>query len=151
MRKLLLAAALLVLPMSVPAAAQQTIVEVKKSESCGCCNAWIGKLKGTEFKVKAQNLAMGTLMKFKLDNGISAKHASCHTAKIGNYIIEGHVPLREIRRLLREKPDAVGLSVPGMVVGSPGMEVGTKVVAYDVLLIKKDGTSSVYASYQARK
>lgn len=94
---------------------------------------------------------MGSLMKFKLDHGISAKHASCHTGRIGGYTIEGHVPVREINRLLKERPDAVGLSVPGMPIGSPGMEVGTEREAYTVLLIKRDGSSEVFATYAAKK
>lgn len=79
------------------------------------------------------------------------KHASCHTAKIGGYTIEGHVPASDIRRLLKERPDAVGLAVPEMPIGSPGMEVGTERDAFDVLLLFHDGSSKVFTSYRANE
>ena len=126
---------------------EQRIVEVKKTSSCGCCVAWIGRLTKAGFKVVPEDLAMGQLMRFKLDHGITAKHASCHTGRIAGYTIEGHVPIREIKRLLTERPDAIGLSVPGMPLGSPGMDFGEERDSYDVLLINKDGSTSVYASY----
>lgn len=130
---------------------EPTTIDVKKTATCGCCQAWVDRLKAAGFKVTTENMFMGSLMKFKLDHGISAKHASCHTGRIGGYTIEGHVPVREINRLLKERPDAVGLSVPGMPIGSPGMEVGTEREAYTVLLIKRDGSSEVFATYAAKK
>ena len=93
-------------------------MNVKKSASCGCCQIWIDYLKKSGFKVKTENMFMGQLMKFKLANGIKPEHASCHTGRIAGYTIEGHVPTKEINRLLRERPDAIGLSVPGMPIGS---------------------------------
>ena len=90
---------------------------------------------------------MGSLMQFKLQSGISAELASCHTARVGGYTIEGHVPEREIRRLLTEKPEVVGLAVPGMPLGSPGMDQGPDREAYVVLLILADGLTEVYATY----
>ena len=83
--------------------------------------------------------------------GMPVKFGSCHTARIGGYVIEGHVPVREIQRLLREKPKAVGLTVPGMTIGSPGMDgpaYGKRIDPYDVLLVKADGTSTIYQSYR---
>lgn len=152
MRLPIIALGLIVGLAGSPVQAQQsTIIDVKKSESCGCCSAWIDRLKQAGFQVRPENMAMGRLMRFKLDNGIKSKHASCHTGRIAGYTIEGHVPVREIRRLLKEKPDAIGLAVPGMPMGSPGMDFGTARDAYNVLLIKKDGSTSVYASYLARK
>ena len=133
------------------ARSEPTAIDVKKTATCGCCQAWVDRLKTGGFKVTTENMFMGSLMKFKLDHGISAKHASCHTGRIGGYTIEGHVPVREINRLLKERPDAVGLSVPGMPIGSPGMEVGTEREAYTVLLIKRDGSSEVFATYAAKK
>lgn len=94
---------------------------------------------------------MGQLMRFKLDNGIDAKKASCHTGKIGGYTIEGHVPAQDIRRLLRTRPDAIGLSVPGMPLGSPGMDFGDDRQSYDVLLVRRDGATEVFASYPGKK
>lgn len=92
-------------------------------------------------------MTMGNLTQFKLKNGIGPKTASCHTARIENYTIEGHVPAREIRRLLTERPDAIGLSVPGMPLGSPGMDFGDDREAFDVLLIRHDGSTETFASY----
>lgn len=130
---------------------QKLEISVKKSESCGCCVAWIKRLEQSGFKVVPEDLALGQLMRFKLDHGIKAKHASCHTGRIAGYTIEGHVPVREIRRLLKEKPDAIGLSVPGMPLGSPGMDFGDTREAYDVLLVNKDETTSVFASYSGEE
>lgn len=125
-------------------------VDVAKTSGCGCCLAWIDHLKEQGFSVSSRNMAMGKLMQHKMANGITAKHASCHTARIDGYTIEGHVPASDIRRLLKERPNAVGLAVPEMPLGSPGMDAGTAREAYDVLLISRDGSSSVYTSYPER-
>jgi hypothetical protein len=86
--------------------------------------------------------------------GLPAKFGSCHTAQVGGYVIEGHVPAREVKRLLREKPVAVGLAVPGMPIGSPGMEMRGEMAGardtFDVVLVARDGSSRVYESYTAK-
>ena len=87
------------------------------------------------------------LAALKRQAGIGDKLASCHTAKIDGYVIEGHVPGSDIKRLIAERPDAIGLTVPGMPVGSPGMEQGAEFEPYDVLLIKKDGATEVFAKH----
>jgi len=87
------------------------------------------------------------LAEIKRQAGISSKLASCHTARIDGYVIEGHVPAPDIKRLVSGHPDAIGLSVPGMPVGAPGMEQGAESEPYDVLLIKKDGTTEVFAHH----
>jgi len=125
-------------------------VLVTKTATCGCCSAWVAHLKAAGYQVSAKNVSYGILSKFKTKQGIKPNLASCHTATISGYTIEGHVPAREIRRLLEEKPDAIGLTVPGMPVGSPGMEVGNSRDAYDVLLIRRDGTTEVFAHYPAK-
>jgi len=124
-------------------------MEVWKSPSCGCCKDWIAILQREGFKVQTfdegNNAARARF-------GLPARYGSCHTARIGGYVVEGHVPVREIRRLLAEKPDAIGIAVPGMPVGSPGMdgpEYGGRRDPYDVLLVHRDGSSRVYASYQS--
>ncbi|ESR26965.1 DUF411 domain-containing protein [Lutibaculum baratangense] len=127
-----------------------TVVDVIKGASCGCCVAWIETLEEAGFSVTSEDVAQGALVQAKMDAGIPADLASCHTAKVDGYVIEGHVPAREIERLLDERPDAIGLAVPGMPLGSPGMEYGDEADAYDVLLVKADGTTEVYASYPAR-
>ncbi len=141
-------AALLLVP--VAAGAEPLTIELKKTESCSCCSAWADRMRAAGFVVRREDLTMGQLMRFKLKHGIRSNFA-CHTARIGGYTIEGHVPEREIRRLLRERPDAIGLSVPGMPIGSPGMDYGSTREAYDVLLVRKDGSTAVYARYPAKK
>lgn len=126
-------------------------MDVKTSAGCGCCVAWINQLRDKGFAIRSENLSAQQFHAYKRSVGIRSGTASCHTARIAGYTIEGHVPLREIRRLLKEKPDAIGLSVPGMPVGSPGMEDGTRREAFTVLLIRKDGSTEVYARYPAVK
>lgn len=129
------------------AIAADTPVHVSKTATCGCCKIWVDYIRKQGFKVTTENMTAGQLALIKKENGVRPQYASCHTAKVGKYIVEGHVPAREIHRLLKERPDAVGLSVPGMPLGSPGMDFGPEKEPYDVLLIKKDGSSSVFASY----
>ena len=90
---------------------------------------------------------MGSLAQFKLDNDVPRRMVSCHTALVDGYVIEGHVPAADIRRLLEERPDAVGLAVPGMPYGSPGMGPEKDREAYDVFLILRDGSTEIYSSY----
>jgi hypothetical protein len=130
------------------AAAPRPTLQVWKSPTCGCCNDWIAILEREGFAVQAFDEG-NTAVRARL--GLPAKYGSCHTARIGGYVVEGHVPAREIRRLLAEKPDAIGLAVPGMPVGSPGMDgpaYGGRRDPYDVVLVRRDGTSRVYASYR---
>jgi hypothetical protein len=122
-------------------------VEVWKAPSCGCCKDWIRHLESNGFKVTVHDSG-NTAARARL--GIPMRLGSCHTAQVEGYAIEGHVPAREIRRLLAERPNAIGLAVPGMPIGSPGMdgpEYGARKDPYDVLLLRKDGTSNPYRSY----
>jgi hypothetical protein len=133
-----------------PASAADTAassIEVWKSATCECCGAWVKHLEANGFTVKVNATDPSTLASLKRQAGIGDKLASCHTAKIDGYIIEGHVPGTDIKRLVAEHPDAIGLTVPGMPVGSPGMEQGTEFEPYDVLLIKKDGATETFASH----
>ncbi|AYF03820.1 DUF411 domain-containing protein (plasmid) [Paracoccus yeei] len=122
---------------------------VMKDPNCGCCGAWIEIVEAAGFKVTIELSAGTALMRYKSQNGIPEAMASCHTARIGGYTLEGHVPVADIRRLLEEQPDAIGLAVPGMPYGSPGMGPESEREAYDVLLIRKDGTSEVFTHYPA--
>ncbi len=125
-------------------------VTVYKSPTCGCCNDWITHLEANGFRVKAVDVA--DTRPYRSRFGMPDKLGSCHTAMVAGYVVEGHVPAREITRLLRERPDALGLSVPGMPIGSPGMdgpEYRGAVDPYDVLLVRADGRTTVYASYAA--
>ncbi len=133
----------------VRAAPPLPAMQVWKSPSCGCCNDWIAILKRDGFSVQTFDEG-NDAMRAKL--GLPVRYGSCHTARVGGYVIEGHVPAREIRRLLAEKPDAIGIAVPGMPVGSPGMdgpEYGGRRDPYDVVLVHRDGSSRVYASYKS--
>ena len=125
--------------------------EVAKTASCGCCNAWIEHIRAAGHDVRTSNMDMGSLTQLKLKLGIRPQHASCHTATVEGYVIEGHVPVADIERLLEERPPAIGLSAPGMPMGSPGMEVGTYREAYDVVLVKPDGTSEVWSHYEEKQ
>lgn len=124
-------------------------VEVYKSPTCGCCNDWIKHLQANGFTVKATNVPDSRFMRARF--GMPSKFASCHTALAGGYVIEGHVPAREIKRLLRERPNALGIAVPGMPVGSPGMdgpEYGDRRDPYDVVLVLRGGGTRIWASYR---
>jgi hypothetical protein len=119
-------------------------VDVYRSPGCGC---WAKHLEKSGFKVRLHSLPQSRLDRIKSEAGVSEEHASCHTAKVGGYVIEGHVPAEDVKRLLEERPDAIGLAVPGMPIGSPGMEVGDARDPYEVLLIKRDGKTEVFAKH----
>jgi hypothetical protein len=144
----LLPALLAALLWGTPAlAAAENSIEVWKSTTCKCCIDWVKHLEANGFDVKVNAADQPMLDRLKAQYGIGKKLAACHTAKIGPYVIEGHVPATDIKRLVAEEPEAVGLTVPGMPIGSPGMEQGDIFEPYDVLLLKKDGTTDVFASH----
>lgn len=135
--------------LSAPqAGADPNPAHVMKTNGCGCCLAWTKHLEQNGFAVSGENMFGGALVRYKLERGVPQKMISCHTAEIDRYVIEGHVPAAEIKQLLEERPDAVGLTVPGMPLGSPGMAFGDTQEAYDVFLIKKDGGTEIFASYR---
>ena len=124
------------------------LVEVWKSPTCGCCKDWIRHLEANGFQVRAHDQGNSDA---RAALGIPIAYGSCHTARVGGYAIEGHVPARDIQRLLKEQPAAIGLAVPAMPVGSPGMdgpEYGGRKDPYDVLLVRRDGSTGVYQSYR---
>lgn len=130
------------------AAAAGPTVEVWKSPTCGCCKDWIAHLQAHGFEVVTHDTG-NTAMRARL--GVASQYGSCHTARVNGYVLEGHVPAREVQRLLRERPQALGLAVPGMPVGSPGMDgpvYGDRRDPYDVLLLDATGGSRVYQSYR---
>ncbi|OGA34323.1 MAG: metal-binding protein [Betaproteobacteria bacterium RIFCSPLOWO2_12_FULL_62_13b] len=140
----ILATAILGLSVSMAALAQQTVVEVYKSPTCGCCTDRIKHLQQNGFTVKAHDV--GDASAYRAKFGVPDQLGSCHTATAGGYAIEGHVPAREIKRLLLEKPKAKGLAVPTMPMGSPGME-GPRSDPYEVLLFQANGKYAVYQKY----
>jgi len=143
---LVIALSYLYLPLTNPDNSKQHLAQITvyKSPTCGCCNKWIEHLKENGFEVKAYNRT--DMSSIKRDKGIKSQHQSCHTAMIDGYFIEGHVPANDIKQLLKEKPDAAGLTAPGMPMGSPGME-GHRKDSYSVLLIDKNGSTEVYDQY----
>ncbi len=120
-----------------------TEIVVYKSPTCGCCNAWIDHLKENGFSVEARNQSDMTSIKDAM--GVPRNLRSCHTAQVGGYLVEGHVPAELITQMLTEKPEIHGLSVPGMPMGSPGME-GPRNDPYDILAFSKDGSIQLYDS-----
>ena len=137
---------------SVPlagAAQSGPAIHVLKDPNCGCCTAWIEILKEDGFTVTTERSFGTLLIRHKLENGIPQNMTSCHTGEIEGYFIEGHVPPADILRLLSERPDAVGLAVPGMPYGSPGMGPEESREAYDVFLIRRDGSTEVFTRYEA--
>ena len=143
--------ALLALLLATPLAARAatpTLVEIWKSPTCGCCEDWMALMQAGGFSTKTYNQGNDAIRRALR---MPAKLGSCHTAMVGGYAIEGHVPVREVKRLLCEKPDAVGLAVPGMPIGSAGMDGPAyqgRRDPYDVLLVLRDGSTRVYQSYR---
>lgn len=138
----------LMLPLAGMAKPPQRIdMEVWKDPGCGCCKDWIEAMEKAGFAVRVSDTGNKGV---RAQMGLPAQLGSCHTARVAGYVLEGHVPAREIKRLLREKPDALGLTVPGMKVGSPGMDGPTykgRKDPYEVLLVRRDGSTSVYQKY----
>ncbi len=128
----------------VPGGAAEADVVVYKSPTCGCCGNWVAHLRANGFTVDVRERADLTPVKERL--GVPARLESCHTAEVGGYVVEGHVPAADIRRLLAERPPARGIAVPGMPAGSPGMEDGGRSEPYQVYLFG-DGRYSVYARH----
>ena len=125
---------------------QATDITVYKSPYCGCCGHWISYLKENGFTVVVENVKDMDSVKKRL--GVPEKLASCHTGVMGEYIVEGHVPVEDLRRLLHEKPSVKGISVPGMPMGSPGMEIpGEKPDRYNVLTYTQDGKTQIFAHH----
>jgi hypothetical protein len=152
-RRHVLGGALAMLAMSAGVQAQTPAVpmEVWKDPNCSCCKEWVSHLERNGFKVKVNDTG-NNAMRTKL--GIDKKYGSCHTAVVAGYAIEGHVPARDIQRLIKEKPQAIGLAVPGMPVGSPGMDgavYGDRKDTYDVMLLAKGGGATVYQHYEGTK
>ena len=147
-RNLLLALALAT--SASPASAQATEAHVIKTNGCGCCLAWMEHLEENGFSVTGENMFGGALVRYKLEQGVPQRMISCHTAEIDGYVVEGHVPAADIKRLLAERPAGVtGLAVAGMPMGSPGMEHGDHRQAYQVIAFGPEGRS-VWANYEGK-
>ena len=125
----------------------KTRIDVYKDPSCGCCSQWVDHLKSHGFTVRTTDT--DTVDELKASRGVPARARSCHTALVGGYVVEGHVPAAEIQRMLREKPKIAGLAVGGMPIGSPGME-GPNPRPYDVLTFDKAGKTAVYSTQRPK-
>ena len=130
-------------PATSPVAGEPTLV-VYKTPTCGCCKGWVSKMEKAGFKVEVHDL--DDLAATKHAAGVPDELQACHTARIGGYVVEGHVPAADIRRMLAERPDIAGIATPGMPMGSPGME-GAYKDRYDVMTFGGNGRSTVFASH----
>lgn len=137
-------AAAALLPLRTATSALPEVV-VYKSPTCGCCNAWIDHLQDNGFKVVARDTNDVTTI--KMQHGVTPELASCHTALVDGYVLEGHVPAADVKSLLEQRPAITGLSVPGMPIGSPGMEQGDMKQPYDVVAFDRQGVR-VFNSYR---
>ncbi|MDP1633447.1 MAG: DUF411 domain-containing protein [Gallionellaceae bacterium] len=144
MKPLRIALALVLLSAVTAFAQDAPKVDVFKNASCGCCGGWVEHMRQNGFQVTTHDVADVLAERKKL--GMPDRLGSCHTAKVAGYVIEGHVPAADVRRLLKEKPKALGLAVPSMPPGSPGME-SLRPIPYDTLLVARDGTTRVFARH----
>ena len=150
-RLLLAAAASSALVGTAAFATSPPAMEVWKDPSCGCCKDWVEHMEANGFRVKVHDTGNNAV---RAQLRIDRKYGSCHTAVVGGYAIEGHVPAADVLRLLKDKPAAIGLAAPGMPVGSPGMDgevYGGRKDTYDVVLLARDGGASVYRRYEGNK
>lgn len=134
-------AATLALPTGGLAAGEVTVY---KDPNCGCCNGWVDHMRAHGFQLKVEN--SGELNSIKQAKSVTRELASCHTAVVDGYVIEGHVPAADVKRLLAEKPPVAGLAVPGMPVGSPGME-GPNPQPYSVVSFTRDGKIELFSRH----
>jgi hypothetical protein len=131
-------------PVAALAETAGPLVKVYKSRTCSCCNKWVEHMRTAGFKVEATNVADVGI--YKLEYGVPRALASCHTAIVEGYVVEGHVPADDVIKMLRQKPEIKGITAPGMPMGSPGME-GPNAVSYDVIAFDADGNTSVFATH----
>ncbi|MCX7101397.1 MAG: DUF411 domain-containing protein [Methylobacter sp.] len=149
--KNILAITLLAVNVSVNAGNSDKPIDivVHRSPSCTCCGKWLEHLKQNNFNVK--DVVTEDVQALKNQHGVTQELASCHTALVGGYVVEGHVPASDIKKLLNTKPNVVGIAVPGMVNGSPGMEMGTKKDAFKVVSFDAENKIKEFSSYEGTK
>ena len=147
MKTSLIAVVALILGWQGTAGSQASLppVTVYKSATCGCCSKWIDHMRAAGFTVTSHDVEDVGAVKQK--HGVPSEAGSCHTALVGTYVVEGHVPADAVKRMLREKPKIAGIAVPGMPIGSPGMEMGERRDAYHTLLVDRRGGISVFAEH----
>lgn len=129
------------------ATAGSSTMQVWKTPTCGCCGDWVDYMRGAGFALEVRDVSEREMIDVKRRHGLPVHLSSCHTAVVGGYVVEGHVPAEDVRRMLEERPDARGIAVPGMPLGSPGMEFGDRIDSYEVLLFDRDGATRVFARH----
>lgn len=135
---------------AVAAEQQLPALLVYKTATCGCCRGWVDHMRQAGFAVDARDLPGNVeLMQIKMDAGVPVELSSCHTTLVDGYVIEGHVPQDQVRRLLAERPNVVGIAAPGMPAGSPGMDIPNS-PPYEIIAWSQDGTRSVFAEITPR-
>lgn len=147
-KSLRIACSALLLVCATPVLAAPPSVQVYKTPTCGCCGKWVDHMKANGFDVTVTEVA--STSEYQRKYGVPERLQSCHTAIVGGYVVEGHVPAADVQRLLKTKPKSKGIAVPGMPIGSPGMEVGTRRQPYSVLLFGADGEVSEFQKYEAK-
>jgi hypothetical protein len=131
---------------SDPSGSALPVVDVYKTPTCGCCSKWVDHLREEGFVVRTTD--MRDLADFKASHGVPRQLESCHTALVAGYVLEGHVPGADVQRLLERRPAITGLAVPGMPIGSPGMEIpGSNAQPYDVIAFRNDESTHVFATH----
>lgn len=130
-------------------AEQATEIAVYRNPNCGCCSKWMAYLQDNQFKVK--DFVSNDVASKKIEVGVPNNMASCHTALVNGYVIEGHVPAADIRKLLKLKPKVIGIAVPGMPIGTPGMEMGKSQDPYQVMTFDSDNKHEVFTNYKGQK
>ena len=134
-------------PLAALADGTSPDIHVVKNPQCGCCTEWIKILTDKGFNVTTEDRSGSLLTEFKIESGVPKNMMSCHTAKVDGYFIEGHVSAGDIKRLITDRPDVLGLAVPAMPYGSPGMGPEDEREAYDVYIIGADVTAEVFQHY----
>ena len=148
-RRMMLGLILSALPVVACArSAKVDVLTVYKSPTCGCCDAWVKHIQASGLQVRV--IETDLVAEKAKELGVPDKFRSCHTAEIDGYFIEGHVPADDIRRLLRERPEALGLSVPGMPIGSPGMEQGGRRETFNTVIVDRTGAARIFHRHNLR-
>ena len=147
---LAIGAAAIVTAQQKPVSSRTPIV-VYKTATCGCCGMWVEHMRQNGFQPEVHDVTASQVRAVSKAAGLADEGTSCHTAKVGNYIVEGHVPAADVHRMLKEKPAIAGIAAPGMPIGSPGMEMGGRTEKYDVVSFTKDGKTKVFATHGGTK
>ncbi|OZH53875.1 hypothetical protein AFK68_14690 [Hydrocoleum sp. CS-953] len=123
-------------------------ITVYRTPTCGCCQGWVEHIKQNGFQVTDIVKPESEIQTIRQKHNLPSDLTSCHTSEIAGYLVEGHIPVADVKRLISQKPNIAGISVPGMPIGTPGMEMGDRQQSFDVFAFKKDGQTRVFNSYK---